>query len=238
MQQERGTLHIMKSRGYNQLCGLAYAFDVIGERWTGLVLRELFAGPRRFKDLMDGLPGISTNLLAERLKMLEERGIIQRRVLPPPAASTVYELTAVGRALEPTMIELGRWGSQFLPPTPDDVTVLRIGSYALTFKTFFRAEDAQEMNETYELRVGTEIMQIHIENGTIAVDQGQPRKADAVFHGDVMTVLGLIQGAMSPDDAIAHGLVRVEGDPGALGRLIALCGMADMETDDVPAAAA
>src|SRR6476469_8467596 len=75
----------MKDKGYNQYCGLAYALDMVGERWTLLVVRELMAGPRRFKDLVDGLPGISTHLLTDRLKPLEQRAIIKRRVLPPPA---------------------------------------------------------------------------------------------------------------------------------------------------------
>src|SRR5687767_6432977 len=103
----------MKHRSYNQYCGLAYALDQIGERWTLLIVRELIAGPRRFKDLMDGLPGISTNLLSERLKSMEQQGLLRRRVLRPPAGSTVYELTSLGQALEKALLELGRWGSQF-----------------------------------------------------------------------------------------------------------------------------
>src|SRR4051812_18714984 len=109
----------MKDRSYNQFCALAYALDIIGERWTLLIIRELLAGPRRFKDLIDGLPEISTNLLSERLKNLEQQGVIQRRVLPPPAGSSVYELTTVGLALEKAVLELGKWGSQFLPPSLD-----------------------------------------------------------------------------------------------------------------------
>jgi DNA-binding HxlR family transcriptional regulator len=88
----------MTHRSYNQYCGLAYALDMVGERWTLLIVRELIAGPRRFKDLMDGLPGVSANLLAERLKGLEQQGMIRRRTLPPPAGSAVYELTAIGKA--------------------------------------------------------------------------------------------------------------------------------------------
>ena len=122
----------MPNRSYNQLCGLAYALDVVGERWTLLIIRELMAGPRRFKDLMDGLPDISTNLLTERLKELEEKGVLRRRVLPPPAGSTVYELTSVGYALRKTMLELGKWGSQFVPASMEGVHVLHVGSYALT----------------------------------------------------------------------------------------------------------
>src|SRR3712207_1800042 len=95
----------MSSRSYKQYCGLAYALDIVGERWTLLIIRELIAGPRRFKDLMDGLPGISTNLLSERLKSLEQQGMLRRRTLPPPAGSTVYELTETGHGLEQTLLE-------------------------------------------------------------------------------------------------------------------------------------
>src|SRR5689334_24950673 len=117
----------MNNRTYNQYCGLAYALDIVGERWTLLIVRELVAGPRRFKDLLEGLPGVSTNLLAERLKGMEQQGLIRRRRLAPPAGSAVYELTAIGQALEPMLIELGRWGSQFVPPAPGGAAVLHAG---------------------------------------------------------------------------------------------------------------
>ncbi|MCB0174542.1 MAG: helix-turn-helix transcriptional regulator, partial [Anaerolineae bacterium] len=138
----------MSNRSYNQYCGLAYALDIVGERWTLLIIRELMAGPRRFTDLMSGLPGISTNLLTERLKSLEQQDILIRRTLPPPAGSIVYELTPVGLALEKTLLEFGKWGSQFVPPSMDDALLLNVGSYALTLKTFFRSEQAQGLDET------------------------------------------------------------------------------------------
>ena len=104
----------MINRSYNQYCDLAYALDRVGERWTIIIIRELIAGLRHFTDLPDGLPGISTNLLSERLKELEQQGMIRRSRLPP-AGSAVYELTALGQALEPTLLELGKWGSQLVP---------------------------------------------------------------------------------------------------------------------------
>ncbi len=107
----------MESQNDNQYSALADTLEVVGGRWTLLVIRELLVGPRRFKDLLDGLPGISTNLLSQRLKSLEEQGIVCRRFLPPPVASNVYELTAVGRALKPAVLELNTWGSHFLPKT-------------------------------------------------------------------------------------------------------------------------
>ncbi|MDQ5854594.1 MAG: winged helix-turn-helix transcriptional regulator [Chloroflexota bacterium] len=218
-------LRSMTSRSYNQYCGLAYALDIVGERWTLLIIRELIAGPRRFKDLMVGLPDISTNLLAERLKHLEQQGILRRRVLPPPAGSTVYELTALGQALEKTLLELGKWGSQFVPPSMEGATVLRLGSYALTFKTFFRPDQAQGVDETYALHIDNEVLQVQIKEGEIHVQQGETRRADVVFHTDMPSFLGLFSGQINPDEAISGGLIRIEGDPSALRRFLHICGL-------------
>ncbi len=215
----------MTNRSYNQLCGLAYALDIVGERWTILIVRELIAGPRRFKDLIDGLPGISTNLLTERLKALEEHGVIRRRVLLPPAGSTVYELTPVGQALEKTLLELGKWGRQFVPPSMEGVHVLHVGSYALTPKTFFRAELAQGVDETYALHIGDEIQQVRIANGEISVQQGEPSQAEMTLSTEVPIYLGLLLGEIDPDAALAGGLIRVEGDVDALRRYLAICGV-------------
>lgn len=215
----------MSNRSYNQYCGLSYALDRIGERWTLLIVRELVAGPRRFTDLLEGLPGISTNLLTTRLKDLELRGLIKRRTLLPPAGSTVYELTPLGRGLESTLLELGRWGSQFVPPTWEDATLLHLGSYALTFKTFFREEQAQNVYETYELHIDNDVLQVQVQDGAIDVRQGQMSEADAVFHLSMETFMALMGRGLTPDDAVAQGLVQVEGDPAALGRLLDLCGL-------------
>lgn len=215
----------MSHKSYNQYCGLAYALDIIGERWTILIIRELMAGPRRFTDLMDGLPGISTNLLSERLKNLELQEILSRRILPPPAGSTVYELTAVGLALEKSLLELGKWGSQFVPPSPDGAALLNVGSYALTLKTFFRPEQAQEVDETYELRIDNEVLQVQIQRGKIDVQQGQALKANVIFQTDMPTYLRLLQRQLQPEVAIAQGLVWIDGDPAALNRFLDLCGL-------------
>ena len=212
-------------KSYNQYCGLAYALDIIGERWTLLIIRELIAGPRRFTDLMAGLPGISTNLLSERLKRLEQQGILSRHTLPPPAGSTVYELTSLGQALEKTLLELGKWGSQFVPPSAEGATLLNVGSYALTLRTFFRPEQAQGVNETYELRIDHEVLQVQIKEGEIHVHQGETRTADAIFQTDMPTYLGLLQRQIQPDEAVSKGLNRIEGDPGALSRFLNLSGV-------------
>jgi DNA-binding HxlR family transcriptional regulator len=215
----------MKQRSYNQYCGLAYALDIVGERWTALIIRELIAGPRRFKDLLQGLPGVSTNLLSERLKDLEQQGLLRRRRLPPPAGSSVYELTAIGRALEPTLLELGRWGSQFVPASAEGATVLHAGSYALTLKTFFRSERAQGLNETYELHVDDEVLQVRVAAGKIDVRQGEAQKPDARFFTDTPSYLALLAGQLEAGAALEQGRVRVEGVPGALRRFLDMCGL-------------
>jgi DNA-binding HxlR family transcriptional regulator len=215
----------MTIRSYNQYCGLAYALDIVGERWTLLIIRELVAGPRRFKDLLDGLPGVSTNLLAERLKSLAEQGILLQRTLPPPAGSTVYELTPLGRSLEPILLELGKWGSQFVPPSCQDAHLLRLGSYALTFKTFFRPQAAQGIDEIYELHIGHEILQVQVKDGELAVQQGQALKPDVVVHTDMPTLMQLLPGQLQPQAAIAQGRVCIEGDDSALDRLLQMCGL-------------
>lgn len=215
----------MTTRSYDQYCGLAYALDIIGERWTLLIVRELIAGPRRFKDLMDGLPEISTNLLTERLKSLEQSGLLRRYVLPPPAASTVYGLTPLGMALENSMLELGKWGSQFMPAMSDEVCFLHLGSYALTPMTFFRAEDARGLNETTELHIDDEALHFHIIDGEIDVQQGETRHADVVLHASMQNYMGLLAGVIDPDEAISRGEIRVEGNLDVLRRFLQLCAL-------------
>jgi DNA-binding HxlR family transcriptional regulator len=108
------------ARHYDQYCPMAHALDLVGDRWALLVVRELMHGPKRYTDLVERLPGIGTNILASRLRELEECGVVRRRTLPPPAASRVYELTDYGRELRPAMRELALWGARSLgPPTPE-----------------------------------------------------------------------------------------------------------------------
>jgi DNA-binding HxlR family transcriptional regulator len=110
-------------KGYDQYCPIAYSLGLVGERWTLLVVRELLYGPNRYTDLVDRLPGIGTRILADRLKELEAAGLITKRRLPPPAASTVYELTDEGRLLRPVLHELSRFGARLLGPPPSDALV-------------------------------------------------------------------------------------------------------------------
>src|SRR5581483_3020027 len=113
----------MGPRSYGQFCGFARAVEVVGERWSLLVLRDLFVGPKRFTDLHRGLPGIPTNILSARLKELEAAGVVQRRLLPRPNGAVVYELTEYGKELEGVVIGLGRWGAKSLDTPREGETV-------------------------------------------------------------------------------------------------------------------
>jgi len=214
----------MNNRSYNQFCALASALDVVGDRWTLLIIRELLTGPRRFKDLLDGLPEISTNLLTERLKSLEQQGILCRRVLPPPAGSSVYELSPVGRAMKGAVLELGKWGSQFMPPSCDEMALPSAGAMALAIQVFFHPEHARGVDETYELHLGKEVLQVQVQEDELQVQQGVDRRPDAVFRTEMPHFVGLFAGQIQPEEAIAGGLVQVEGDPQALSRFMKLCG--------------
>src|ERR671935_1813637 len=141
----------MTSRTYDQFCGVARALDLVGERWALLVVRDLILGPKRFTDLRRGLPGIGTNVLAARLKELERAGVVQRRILPPPAASAVYELTEYGRALEGPLLALGRWGAGSMGQREDGRS-LRSEWLAVALKAFFRPEAAADVRADVELR--------------------------------------------------------------------------------------
>lgn len=212
----------MKTRSYNQFCALAFALDAIGDRWTLLIVRELLAGPRRFTDLMDGMPSISTNLLSERLKELEHLGMLRRRVLPPPAGSTVYLLTPFGQALEQAVLELGKWGSRLLPPSLEGLFLPSIGATTLAIKAFFHPDQAQGVHETYELHFEDDVLQVQVNDGTLHLQSGEALKADVIIHTPIQVFMGLFSGQLPPDHALAAGLIQVEGDPQALQRFLSI----------------
>lgn len=210
-------------RSYDQYCALARALEVVGERWTLLIVRELLLGPKRYKDLLHGLPGIATNLLAARLKDLGQAGVLRRRTLPPPAGSTVYELTELGRELEPAVLALGRFGASFLgPPRPTDA--YRPGWYVLSMLATFRPERAQGVRETYEFRLGQEAFQVRVADGRVEARQGEAHDPDLVVSADLETLLALLAGRLLPMEALSSARVEIEGDARAFVRCIDILG--------------
>jgi DNA-binding HxlR family transcriptional regulator len=205
------------SKRYDQYCPIAHAVGMLGERWTLLVVRELIYGPKRYTDLVEGLPGIGTNVLAARLRDLEECGVVQKRKLPPPAASTVYELTAYGRGLEEAVYALARWGIRTLgPPGPDDELEADWGAHA--FPALLNPEAARGLTETYVLRIGDDAFTTRFEDGQLTVSAGETDEADLRIEVDMQTFFGLAGGDLPPQEAVEQGLVKVEGDLATLER--------------------
>lgn len=201
----------MARRTYDQHCGLAHGLDVLGERWTLLVIRELLLGPQRFTDLESSLAGIGPNTLAARLRQMETDGLIEKRRLPPPAPATVYELTDRGAALEPTIIELGRWGRHLLPATIGH-EAFRPGWLLMALKVSFDPSRAADLNAVYQLTVSDEIFTVRIHRGSIDVRRGDTADADVAICTDQDTLLALANGTRSSGEAIKRGDLRIEGD--------------------------
>jgi DNA-binding HxlR family transcriptional regulator len=204
-------------RSYGQYCSVAKALDVVGDRWTLLIVCELLAqGPSRYTDLRNGLHGIATNLLAERLRELEQAGIVAREDAPPPVATALFSLTSRGEQLKPVIDELGRWGMPLMAETTPEEEY-RSYWLSLPVEQSLAVGDSEEQT-TIEVRAGERPMLIEARDGTVSTRAGTSDHADAVLSGPPQLVLGLITGALEHDDAVSRGL-RFEGAPEALERL-------------------
>jgi DNA-binding HxlR family transcriptional regulator len=204
-------------RTYGDGCGIAHALDLVGERWALLVVRELLLGPKRFTDLRGGLPSASTNVLSQRLRELEGAAIVRRRRLPPPAGSTVYELTDWGRELKPIVLSLGTWAVRS-PTFPEDAPV-GTDSVVLALGTFFDAGAAGELSARYELRLDDSTFHIHIAGGSIELDRGPSEAPDAIVETDAVTFSAVVWNGRPLADALRAGELTIEGDRSAVERL-------------------
>jgi DNA-binding HxlR family transcriptional regulator len=206
-------------KAFDQYCPIAHALSIVGERWSLLLVRELLKGPRRYTDLAGGLPGIGTNILASRLRDLEAGGVVQRRKLPPPAASTVYELTEYGSELEEVVHALARWGVRTLGlPRHDDDLDPDWGLQA--FPALFYPERAHGLTETYVIRIDADAFTVRLEAGRLRTECGAADDADIDVTTDVATFFGLASGDLPPHQALADGSVTLEGDPDVFARCV------------------
>jgi DNA-binding HxlR family transcriptional regulator len=213
------------AKRFDQYCPVAHAICLVGERWALLVVRELLHGPKRYTDLRDGLPGIGTNILAARLRELETGGIVQRRKLPAPAASTVYELTEYGAELEEVVYALARWGARSLgPPGPDDELYSEWGVNACA--ALFSPEAARGLTETYVLRVNGDVFSVHLNNGHMEASVGAAEDADVELEMSIEIFFRLTTGELSPSDAVEQGVMAIEGDQAAAERCFQVLSMA------------
>jgi DNA-binding HxlR family transcriptional regulator/putative sterol carrier protein len=208
----------MPEHRYQQYCGAARALDVVGDRWSLLIVRELVVGPRRFTDLIDGLPGISRNLLAQRLRDLERDGVVVRQELPPPAARQVYELTVDGRDLADAMLPLVAWGVRRLGSRKPGES-FRPQWAALAMAAFADRDAAKGVTETYEYRVGGLVFHFTVDDGSVELHQGPAHDPSAIVTTDEATWADIASGKITGSGAAATGAIAVTGDPEAAKRL-------------------
>ena len=203
---------------YGQYCGLAKALDVVGDRWTLLIVRELLSrGPLRYTDLRDGLPGIATNLLANRLRELEKAGVIRREAAPPPIATTLFRLTERGEALRPALLELGRWGAPLLADAPES-DAFRGHWLAWPVEVYLQDREPNGPPLAIQVDAGGEAVVIEAKDGTLRTRIGRAEHPDAVLRGSPRLIAGAIMGTLPLDEARAAGL-QFEGNPQTLHRL-------------------
>ena len=213
-------LEKITKRHYEDACGTAHALDLVGERWGLLVLRELLLGPRRFGDLRASLPGISANVLTQRLDGLEASGVVRRRVLPPPASVQVYELTEWGREIEPVVLALGRWGAR--SPAQDVTMPLSGVSMMLSFRAMFDPARARDCDLSLRFRVGPESFTLHVRDGAMTVDRGAAGAVDAELSGPPAKICAATYGFERLEDLEREGTVEMGGDREAFRRFSTL----------------
>ncbi|HEY4402652.1 MAG TPA: winged helix-turn-helix transcriptional regulator [Acidimicrobiia bacterium] len=205
-------------RTYDQYCPAARALDVVGDRWTLLIVRELLnRGAARYTDLKDGLPGIATNLLADRLRELEEHGIITRETAPPPIATTLFRLTPRGEALKPVLTALGLWGMPLLEEASEEAA---FRSHWLVVPLEYRLSDHTPTRPpvTVEVRTGDQPMVIETVEGAVRVRPGTAENPDAILSGPPPVIMDVLMRNLDLATARRRG-VDFEGDPEALRRL-------------------
>jgi DNA-binding HxlR family transcriptional regulator len=203
-----------RPRWYDDACATAHALDLLGERWALLVVRELMFGPKRFGDLRAGLPGISANVLTQRLEGLEAAGVLLRRRLPPPASAQVYELTEWGREAEPIFQALGRWAAR--SPSHDPTLPFSAASLLLSLRTMLDARRARGLALRFGLRLGGEVFTGELADGHLTLARGAPVTAAFILEGPPPLVAAAIYGGQG------LGILTVEGDRAMAERFLTL----------------
>ena len=224
-----------KTRSYGEACRLAHALDVIGERWALLVIRELMLGPKRFTDLRQGLPHASTNILTERLRELEARGVIRKRKLPAPSSASVYELTEWGAELEPILTGLGAWGAR--SPFPPDTQEINADSIVLALRSLFDPGDGEQDLEV-SLRLDDEDFHAAVHGSELKIGRGSVEGTDAALVAPAPAFAAVLSGHLPLDAATSAGELEVRSGRRALGRFLKLFPMPDpSECGGIPPAA-
>jgi DNA-binding HxlR family transcriptional regulator len=221
MQSQKITLakRALRKRWYDDACGTALALELVGERWSLLIVRELMFGGRRFSDLRSGLPGVSANILARRLEGLERVGIIQRRKLPPPTASVqIYELTPWGYEAEIILQELGRWATR--SPLHDPTLPLSAASIMMSFRTMYSRERAKGEAATIGFRFGAEAYVVEFGPDGVRARRGEPEECAVLVSTNPMSLASVVYGGRPVSDAEASGELTLTGDRALFDRFV------------------
>ncbi|MEV0297371.1 winged helix-turn-helix transcriptional regulator [Nocardia sp. NPDC050710] len=209
----------MEQRSYNQYCATARTLDLVGERWTLLLIRELLTGPKRFSDLQASLRGLGTGLLAARLKHLEREGLAEKIILPPPARTPAYALTEAGAELEPAILALARWGLKWAMSEPHATETFHPGWAVLGLRACFNAEAAAGLRAVYEFRIDDEVFHARIDDETIETLHGPAQHPDAIITISELEFLRLTSQGNTFAEAIETGVASATGDAQALRRI-------------------
>lgn len=206
------------TRSYGQACSAARALDVVGERWALLVVRELLLGPKRFTDLRAGLPNASSNVLSQRLRELKRAGVVRLRRLPPPAGSSVYELTEWGKGLERVLVDLARWGGH--SPVVDPAAAASVDALMLLIRSHFDPTSAVGLDASYTFRIGEEYFAVDVAGGQITIMPGEAHEADAVIEAGARTLVAVLTRRQRLSEAVADNQLEVAGNIEAVEQLL------------------
>lgn len=209
-----------EKRWYDDACGTALAMELVGERWSLLIVRELMFGPRRFGELRKALTGISANVLTQRLEGLETAGILTREKLPPPASVQVYALTPWGYRSEVAIQELGRWAVQ--SHRHDTTLPLSAASLMLSFRTMIDRSRSGAVNRTIGFQLGDEGFVARVDAEGISIRRADPREADSLFSSDPVTMASIVYGGRPIEDAESAGMLALKGDRALATRFVTL----------------
>lgn len=223
-------------RYYEDACAAAHALDLFGERWALLVIRELMLGPKRFSDLKSDLPGISANVLTQRLESLEGAGVLVHRKLPPPTSAQVYELTSWGYESEPIFQAMGRWAAR----SPFHDATLPFGSVSLmmSLRTMLNPKLAGDMAARIEMRTGKETFRLQLSHGELAAERGKADRPDFTLTGESRMIAAAIYGGQSFETLEAAGVLKLDGDRALAERFVKLFPLppkAEMPISEIPA---
>lgn len=211
----------LPKRLYDDACGMALALELVGERWVPLILRELMFGPRRFGEIRRGLPGISANVLTQRLEALEASGILFRRKLPPPASVQVYELTPWGYESEGPLAALGRWAVR--SPLHDPRLPLSGASLMMSFRTMLDPARAEGLDAHFGFRIGPDPFAAHLHDGRLDVRRAEAENPDLSFTTeDASLIAAVVYGGQPLEAMEAAGAVTVRGDRALAERFVTL----------------